>query len=224
MAKSGRQQNCLVPYLDLDDSSSAVTKSLKSLPYRRNIFYLLGHSSGLFPPLMSIYSALFKKETRTLPLEDWQLVVLRISSVLDAQYEWEVNEPVARVHGMSPQKIYAIRQTAPRFPNRRRREGSNEPPQESPTGSRTYEPEVLGVFTLRDRIILELVDEQLLTYNNDPSTIEKAKTLLATDELVEIYIVLGVYTLIARITVGLDIDLDGDIPGLEESLQRVVTK
>ena len=226
MADANHPYQCLVPYLDPNIPDSAVATSLKALPYRRNIFFLLGHSPGLFPPLMSVYSALFNGKTRTLPLYDWQLVVLRVSSVLDAQYEWEVNEPVARVHGMPLEKISAIRQTAPRFQGKQP-DVPNEAKGSRPE-VRSDEPAAMdghgNSFTPRDRIILQIVDEQLFSYTNEAATIEQAKTLMSVEELVEVYIVLGVYTLIARITVGLRIDLDGEIPGLEESLKTVVSK
>lgn len=35
--------------------------------------------------------------------------------------------------------------------------------------------------------------------------------------------ILGVYVLIARITKGLKIDMDGEIPGLEDTLKKLVT-
>ncbi|GKT85936.1 hypothetical protein Ct61P_03786 [Colletotrichum tofieldiae] len=197
-----KTQSCLVPYVDIDKVPADLAAAITRLPYRRNIFYLLGHSHGAFPPLMSTYAAFFDGKKRTLPLLDWQLVVLRISATLDAEYEWEVNSPVARINGMPESKLDALKQTA--------RKG---------WAAIEAEPE----FSVRDRAILGLVDEQLDTYNNTEETVARAKTLLSVEELVEVYIVIGLYVLIARITKGLRIDLDGDIPGLEDSLKKVVT-
>jgi trans-2-enoyl-CoA reductase len=199
MAKT---QNCLVPYIDLENAPAEVAAAITHLPYRRNIFYLLGHSHGAFPRLMSVYASFFDGDRRILPLLDWQLVVLRISAVLDAEYEWDVNAPVARINGMPEEKLAALKRTAG----------------QGPEGVRA-EP----IFTVRDRAILGLVDEQLETYNNSVTTVNAAKAVLSVEELVELYIVLGLYVLIARITKGLRIDLDGDIPGLEEHLKTVVT-
>lgn len=50
---------------------------------------------------MGVYGAFFQSKTRTIPLLDWQLIVLRIAATLKCEYEWDVNAPVARVHGMS---------------------------------------------------------------------------------------------------------------------------
>jgi alkylhydroperoxidase family enzyme len=197
-----KPQNCLVPYLELEDAPPEVAAAITKLPYRRNIFHLLGHSHGAFPPLMGIYASFFDGNRRTLPLLDWQLVVLRISAVLDAEYEWDVNSPVARINGMPETKLEAIKRTARSDSDYLRAE---------------------RLFTERDVAILNLVDEQLATYNNDVATVDEAKRHLSVSELVEVYIALGVYVLIARITKGLRIDLDGEIPNLEQALKGIVT-
>ncbi|OTA99735.1 hypothetical protein M426DRAFT_27204 [Hypoxylon sp. CI-4A] len=197
-----KEQNCLVPYIELDKAPPEVAAAITHLPYRRNIFHLLGHSHGSFPRLMGVYASFFDGNRRILPLLDWQLVVLRISAVLDAEYEWDVNSPVARINGMPEAKLTALKTTA-----------------NSGQASVATEP----AFSERDRAILRLVDEQLATYNNTKETVEEAKKLLSVEELVEVYVVLGVYVLIARITKGLRIDLDGEIPDLEKHLGGVVT-
>lgn len=191
-----------MPYLEAEDAPPDVAAAMTRLPYRRNIFHLLGHSHGSFPPLMGVYGSFFDGKRRILPLLDWQLVVLRISAVLDAEYEWDVNSPVARINGMPDTVLDALKTTA---------HGGHEAVRAEP------------VFTERQRAILDLVDEQLATYNNQENTVREAREFLSVEELVEVYIVLGVYVLIARITKGLRIDLDGEIPGLEESLKSVVT-
>ncbi|KAH8196712.1 hypothetical protein TruAng_009141 [Truncatella angustata] len=197
-----KTQNCLVPYIELEDAPPEVAAAITHLPYRRNIFHLLGHSHGAFPRLMSVYASFFDGKRRILPLLDWQLVVLRISAVLDAEYEWDVNAPVARINGMPEAVLEALKGTVKAGPEAVMAERS---------------------FSDRQKAILNLVDEQLATYNNEERTVNEARELLSVEELVEVYIVLGVYVLIARITKGLRIDLDGEIPGLEDHLKAVVT-
>ncbi|KAI1075117.1 AhpD-like protein [Whalleya microplaca] len=197
-----KEQKCLVPYIELENAPPEVAAAITQLPYRRNIFHLLGHSHGSFPRLMDVYASFFDGNRRILPLLEWQLLVLRISAVLDAEYEWDVNAPVARINGMPEAKPAALKQTAGKGP---------------------AVVEVEPAFSVRDQVILGLVDEQLATYNNTDETVNKAKALLSVEELVEVYVVLGVYVLIARITKALRIDMDGEIPGLEEHLKGVVT-
>ncbi|KAI5867004.1 AhpD-like protein [Durotheca rogersii] len=197
-----KEQNCLVPYLELEDAPPEVAAAITHLPYRRNIFHLLGHSHGSFPRLMGVYASFFDGSRRILPLLEWQLVVLRISAVLDAEYEWDVNAPVARINGMPEEKLTALKRTAGK-------------------GPAAVEAEPL--FSARDRAILGIVDEQLATYNNTVETVNQAKAVLSVEDIVEVYVVLGVYVLIARITKGLRIDLDGEIAGLDGHLKGVVT-
>lgn len=195
------QSSCLIPYLDPATATGNVKATLDSMPYVRNIFLLLGHSSGLHPPLMDVYKAAFNKDKRKLPLLDWLLVVLRVAARLDAPYPWDVNEPVARLNGMGAARLDAM--GAP---------------------SKVVQADAGSVWTMRDKAILALVDEQLTTYTNESATVKGARQLMSDEELVEIYILLGVYVLIARITRGLRIDLDAEIPGLEESLKKMIQK
>ncbi|MCJ1360921.1 hypothetical protein MMC16_000016 [Acarospora aff. strigata] len=204
VAGASSSSTCLVPYLDPETSENSTAAAIRALPFRRNIFMLLGHSPGVFPPLMGVYAALFNGKTRTLPLLDWQLIVLRIATVLDAEYEWDVNAPVAQVHGIGEEKLEAIKAKAEDIQD-----------ENSAVGK---------VFTDRDRVIVKLVDEQLATYTNEPATIAKAQTLMSIEELMESFIVLGVYVLIARVTKAVRIDLDGEIPGLEGYIKAMVTE
>lgn len=191
---------CLVPYVDAANAPPAVREKLGVLPFRRNIFLLLGHSPGLFPPLMGVIGGCFDGNVRTLPLLDWQLIVLRTATTLGAQYEYDVNRPVANVYGMPQAKLDAI--------------DNKMSPEDVKSGK--------GPWTERDRIILRIVDEQLATYTNEPETIVAARRILTVGELVEVLIILGTYALIARVIRGLKIDDDAEIPGLEDMLRKAV--
>lgn len=89
-AKDPFRTTSLVPYVDADNASPAVRDELKVLPFRRNIFLLLGHSPGLFPPHMGVIGGCFDSNVRSLPLLDWQLIVLRTATTLGAQFEYDV--------------------------------------------------------------------------------------------------------------------------------------
>lgn len=149
---------------------------------------------------MGVIGACFDSNVRSLPLLDWQLIVLRTATTLDAQYQCDVNIPVARVNGMDQAKIDAI-------------------------DAKTSAEEVRdgkGPWTMRDRVTLRMVDEQLATYTNERETILSAREILTTEELVEVLIILGTYALIARVIRGLRVDDDAEFPGLEEMLKKAV--
>ena len=194
------RKTCLVPYLDAANASPAVREKLEVLPFRRNIFLLLGHSSGLFPPLMGVIGGCFNGDVRTIPLLDWQLIVLRTATTLGAKYEYDVNRPVANVYGMEQAKIDAI---------------DHQMSADDIKGGK-------GPWTPRERIVLRIVDEQLSTYTNEPETIKTALEILSVAELVETLIILGTYAMIARVIRALHIDDDAEIPGLEDMLRKAI--
>lgn len=65
------RHTCLIPYVDPASAPPAVADKLKILPFRRNIFYILGHSQGLFPHLMGIVGGCFNGQVRGVQLLDW---------------------------------------------------------------------------------------------------------------------------------------------------------
>ena len=172
---STQERSCLVPYVDPLTAEGNVKETLDSMPFTRNIFLLLGQSSGLFPPLMKVYQAAFNGQTRKLPVLDWQLVVLRIAARLDAPYPWDVNEPVARINGMPKANLDAM----------------GDAPE-------SIQADYNDIWSIRQKAILRVVDEQLKNYTNETKTIENARKHLSVEELVEVFIILGVYALIAR--------------------------
>jgi hypothetical protein len=61
----------LIPYVDPATAPPEVAERIKVLPFRRNIFLLLGHSRGLFPHLMGVIGGCFNGRVRSIPLLDW---------------------------------------------------------------------------------------------------------------------------------------------------------
>ncbi|EEQ31712.1 conserved hypothetical protein [Microsporum canis CBS 113480] len=55
----------------------------------------------------------------------------------------------------------------------------------------------------RDRLLLRIVDEQLATFTDETATMEAALEVLSNEELVEILIIIGAYSMLARIIRGL---------------------
>jgi len=195
------RHTCLVPYVDVSSAPPAIADKINVLPFRRNIFRLLGHSHGLFPHVMGIIGGCFNGQVRKIPLLDWQLIVLRTATVLDAKYEYDVNVPVAEIYDLGQDKIQAMGCTAQSVINGE------------------------GPWNERQRLILRVVDEQLATYSNDPQTIQDALKVLSVEDLVEVLIILGTYALIARVIRALKIDDDQPIrpEGLAEMLKKSVT-
>lgn len=203
-APDAAQQQALIEGIDIhnaDDAHQTNAAALRMFPFQRNIFNLLARSTGLFPPFMGTILAICNGKTRTIPLLDYQLIILRLSGSLGAEYEFSVNEPVARVYELGDQKIEALRK-----------------------GLKSEELFAMGVWSERQQCIITLVDESLATYTNKEETVLWAKKLITEDQIVEVYIVLGMFSTIARITRGLRVQQDPPIENLDKFIRDGVTK
>lgn len=76
------RHTALIPYVDPDTAPPEVANRIKILPFRRNIFHLLGHSQGLFPHLMGVIGGCFDGKVRTVQLLDWVCIGDALSATL----------------------------------------------------------------------------------------------------------------------------------------------
>ncbi|KAJ5124455.1 uncharacterized protein N7515_008280 [Penicillium bovifimosum] len=174
---------------------------LKNFSIKRNVFNLFARSPGLFPPIISLLTALLDGHTRTIQILDYQLVVLRMTGTVGAEYLFGINEPVSRVNGMGDEKIDTLRK-----------------------GLKSEELFAMGIWSERQQCIITLVDESIATWTNTEETIQWARSLMSDDEVVELYIVLGFYSMIARMTKGLRVQKDAPIAGLGQAIVQNITK
>lgn len=123
-----------------DASHERNAEILRNFSIKRNVFNLFARSRGLFPPIMDTLNAFLDGQTRTIQILDCQLVVLRMTSTVGAEYLFGINEPVSRVNGMGDEKIEALR-----------------------TGLKSEELFALGIWSERQQCIITLVDESIAT-------------------------------------------------------------
>ncbi|PYH71013.1 carboxymuconolactone decarboxylase family protein [Aspergillus vadensis CBS 113365] len=193
------RHTCLVPYVNPDSAPPNIQEKLKVLPFRRNILLTLAHSHGLFPHISGLLGACFDGNQRSIPVHEWQLIVLRVGTVLQAKYEIDVNKPVAEVFGFPQEKFNAIGCSIEEVMKGR------------------------GPWSNRDRVILRMTEEQLSTYDNKPETIEDALKLLSVGDVVEILLIIGVYAMLARVIKGLKVDEDEPILDLKKMIKTAIT-
>jgi hypothetical protein len=174
---------------------------LRNFSIKRNVFNLFARSPGLFPPIMDTLSALLDGKTRIIQILDYQLVVLRMTGLVGAEYLFGINEPVSRVNRMGEEKIEALRR-----------------------GLKSEQLFATGIWSERQQCIITLVDESVATWTNTEETIRWVQSLMSDDEVVELYIVLGFYSMIARMTRGLRVQKDPPIPNLSKTIVQNITK
>lgn len=194
----------LIDGLDMfnpDASHERNAEILRNFSIKRNVFNLFARSRDLFPPIMNTLNALLDGQTRTIQILDYQLVVLRMTATVGAEYLFGINEPVSKVNGMGDEKIDALRK-----------------------GLKSDELFAMGIWSERQQCIITLVDESVATWTNKEETIRWAQSLMTDDEVVELYIVLGFYSMIARMTRGLRVQKDPPIPGLSQAIVQNITK
>ena len=184
-----------------DVAHEANAAFLRNFPIDRNVFRLYARSTGTFLPIMETLDAILNGDKRTIQLLDYQLIVLRMTGLIKAEYLFGINEPISRINGLGDDKIEALRK-----------------------GLTSKELIAMGVWTERQQCILTLVEESIRTYDNDEETIRWAKRIMSDDEVVECFIVLGFYTTIARMTKGLRVQKDPVIPHLSQAIVDTITK
>ena len=204
MASNQANGKPLIQGIDIHNPDATHEKNaeiLRAFPIDRNVFRLFARSTGLFPPILDTLNALLDGKTRTIQILDYQLIVLRMTGNVGAEYLFGINEPVSRINGMGEEKIEALRK-----------------------GLKSEDLFAMGVWSERQQCLITLVDESVATWTNTEETISWAKTLMSEDEIVEAFIVLGFYSMIARITRGLRVQTDAPIPHLSQSIVDKITK
>lgn len=152
---------------------------------------LLANAESFFPSFMKTLSCAWS-DKRTLRSSDWQLIVLRTASLLNAPYEWAVNEPVARIYGFDDEKLALIR-----------------------AGNLTSPT----IFTDRHRLLNDMVEQLVRENKVREKTMGQAKSVLGDSGVMEVMITQGLYALLARTMESARVDYDPPIPGLEDQLR-----
>ena len=187
--------NHQLPYVSSDTASDEVAAALRTLPFERNIFKLLANAPSLFPPFMKLLAGCWS-EGRSLRSKEWQMIVLRTASLNDAPYEWDVNEPVARLFGWDEAHFKDIHAGA-------------------------WDSESVPKWiTPRLAVTGKAVDQLHRVGRLDDPTLAKAKELLGDQGVTELLIIQGIYALLARLMNSARIDFDPPIPGLSEMLAK----
>lgn len=153
---------------------------------------LLANANCFFPAFMKLLSCAWSPD-RTIRSTEWQVAVLRTASLMNAPYEWDVNEPVARVFGINDEKLALIRKGDLSSPH---------------------------LFTNRHRLVGEMM-EQLVHQNKvAENTMRRAKEMFGDTGAMELLMIHGIYCLLAKTMQSVKIDYDPPIPGLLDQLKR----
>ncbi|MDP6435874.1 MAG: carboxymuconolactone decarboxylase family protein [Gammaproteobacteria bacterium] len=108
-----------------------------------------------------------------------EIVILRVAHLRESYYELENHKRAARVLGMSPERIDAL------------------------------EPgKSLDEFTEQEQLVIKFTDEVVLDGGASPETFTRVNGFMNTAELIELTVVIGVYTMVSQICETFDIEFE----------------
>lgn len=180
-------------YVEPSTASPKIAQALKTLPVKRNIAKLLANAECFFDSFMKLLSCCWGAD-RTIRSSEWQLIVLRTAASLDAPYEWDVNEPLARLLSFdTDEKVDFVR-----------------------AGNLSNQ----SFFTNRHRFINEMMYQLVQNDTVDKHTVLEEKKIFGDAGVVEIIIIHGIYALLAKLMRNAIIDFDPRIPDLKATLKN----
>lgn len=170
----------LIPYADEDPRDARVREVLDRLPEPRiNLFTMLANAPALIGPTLRLGEAILTKSDLDVGLRE--LAILHTAKLTETEYEWVQHEAIARLVGISEEKIRAVE----------RGEIEGDP----------FEP--------HESLALRLVSALLAEVGTPaPSLVEQAASELGRAELIELLIVAGYYAMLGGVMRAVQLDVD----------------
>lgn len=168
----------LIPYADLEHAPQEVREALARMPRKLNILKMLANAPAAFIPCMRLGGAILGRQK--LKPEFRELVILLVSHLEGATYEWVQHEPIAEAAGCRKAQIAAIK--AGRF--------------DDPS------------FGDREKALLQLAREVIVDVRASEDSVKAATRYFSPQEIVEIILTCGFYMMLARVTETTRTDMD----------------
>lgn len=170
-----------IPYPDLTKASPEVTDMLGRLPAPANIFNMMAHAETCIKPVMKLGGTLLGKLKLDAKLRE--LCLLHAVRLVGGEYEWAQHVPIALDLGCVQAQIDALQR------------GDDNAP----------------CFDERERAVLRFTREVVLNVAASQESLTAARNFLSEREVVELILMIGFYTMLARLTETLDIEQDPPI-------------
>ena len=167
-----------IPYPDLDKLPPEAREMLARLPAPTNIFNMISHAESCLKPVMKLGGTLLGKLKLDPKLRE--LCLLHAVNLVGGEYEWVQHEPIARDLGASDAQIAALRIN----------DGS------------------AFCFSPSERAALRFTREVAMDVKASEATLATARMHFGEREIVELIVLAGFYTMLARVTETLGIEND----------------
>jgi 4-carboxymuconolactone decarboxylase len=120
-----------------------------------------------------------------------EVIILRVGYLLKSEYEIVNHKRVARVIGVAEARIEALL--------------TDEPP---------------DVFSERERLIIQFIDEVIGAGSASEPTFRAVEEVLQTDELIELSVVIGIYTMVSQICATFELEPE-EVPIAASGLKEI---
>ena len=176
-----------IPYPNLDTISPEARDMLSRLPAPVNIFNMMAHAETCLKPVMKLGGTLLGKLKLDPKLRE--LCLLHAVNLVGGEYEWVQHEPIARDLGATDAQIVALRAN----------DGA------------------AFCFSPAERAALRFTREVVMDVKASEATLATARKHLGDREIVELIVLAGFYTMLARLTESLGVEND---PSLGSALVK----
>jgi alkylhydroperoxidase family enzyme len=180
-----------IPYPDLDKASAEVREMLGRLPAPANIFKMMAHAETCVKPVMKLGGTLLGKLELDPKLRE--LCLLHAVKLVGGEYEWVQHVPIARDLGCADAQIAAL----------------------------DKEDDQAACFDAREKAALRFTREVVVDVRASPATLAEARKHLSERVIVELILMAGFYTTLARLTETLGVETD---PPMGSSLVRDIER
>jgi alkylhydroperoxidase family enzyme len=167
-----------IPYPDLAKTSPEVREMLGRLPAPANIFNMMAHAETCVKPMMKLGGTLLGKLELDPKLRE--LCLLHAVKLVGGDYEWVQHVPIARDLGCSEAQIAAL--------------GKGD--------------DGAACFDAREKSALRFAREVVVDVRASDAALSGAREHLSEREIVELILMAGFYTTLARLTETLGVETE----------------
>ncbi len=167
-----------IPYCDIEQTSEEVQTTFGKLGAPMNIFRMMAHAEGCFKPFMRVGASMLTRLKLDPKLRE--LALLHSVKITGGDYEWVQHVPIAEGLGTSKAQISALE-----------------------TGNIDDD-----CFSDEERAVLRFTDEVVRNVRASDEALARVRAHLSDREAVELILMSGFYTTLARLTETMGVEND----------------
>lgn len=184
-----------IPYPAPETISAEAREMLARLPARVNIFDMMAHADTCLKPVMKLGGTLLGKLKLEPKLRE--LCLLHAVNLVGGAYEWVQHDPIARDLGATDQQITALR----------------------------VKDDAAACFSAAEKAALRFTREVVLDVRASDAALSVVRAHFGEREIVELIVLAGFYTMLARVTETLGVENDAPlgsalVKGIEARVRR----